>query len=173
MSKIHLLLAAAAISFGASNSQAQQLKFGHFDSGAFLQSLPEAQTIQKTLNDEQSKMENQLVALQEDFNKQVQKYQQESKTMTPEQARAKEEELSELSQRIYAFRTSALEDLQKKQQELVAPLLQKVKSAVQQVGANNGFTYIFEREGSAGLVVFAGAKSVDVAPLVKQQLGIK
>lgn len=173
MSKIHLLLATAALALTALQAQAQQLKFGHFDSGAFLQSMPEAQTIQKTLDGEQSKMENQLVALQEDFNKQVQKYQQEAKTMTSEQARAKEEELAELSQRIYAFRQSAMQDLQKKQQELVAPLLQKVKDAVQQVGVNNGFTYIFERDGAAGLVVFAGAKSVDVAPLVKQQLGIK
>lgn len=173
MSKFHLLLATAALSVAALDASAQQLKFGHFDSGAFLQSMPEAATIQKTLNDEQSKMENQLVALQEDFNKQVQKYQQDAKTMTAEQQRTKEEELSELSQRIYAFRTSAMQDLQKKQQELVAPLLQKVKDAVQQVGVNNGFTYIFERETTAGLVVYAGTKSVDVAPLVKKQLGMK
>lgn len=173
MSKFHLLLATAALSVAALDASAQQLKFGHFDSGAFLQSMPEAATIQKTLNDEQSKMENQLVALQEDFNKQVQKYQQDAKTMTPEQARTKEEELSELSQRIYAFRNSAMQDLQKKQQELVAPLIQKVKDAVLQVGVNNGFTYIFEREATAGLVVYAGIKSVDVAPLVKKQLGMK
>ena len=75
MSKIHLLLATVALSLSALSAQAQQLKFGHFDSGAFLQSMPEALNIQKTLNDEQSKMENQLVSLQEDFNKQVQSYQ--------------------------------------------------------------------------------------------------
>lgn len=170
MSKIHLLLATAALSLSALQAQAQQLKFGHFDSGAFLQTMPEAQTINKTLNDEQSKMENQLVALQEDFNKQVQEYQQKAQTMPAEQARAKEEELAELSQRIQTFRQTAIQDLQKKQQELVTPLLQKVQQAVQQVGANNGFTYIFERQ--AGLVVYAGVKSEDVTPLVKKQLGI-
>ena len=142
MSKIHLLLATVALSLSALSAQAQQLKFGHFDSGAFLQSMPEALNIQKTLNDEQSKMENQ------------------------------ESELQEMQQRIIAFRTSAIQDLQKKQQELIAPLLQKVKDAVQQVGVNNGFTYIFEREQGAGLLVFAGSKSVDVTPLVKKQLGV-
>ena len=172
MSQIHLLLATVALSLSALSAQAQQLKFGHFDSGAFLQSMPEALNIQKTLNDEQSKMENQLVSLQEDFNKQVQSYQQKAQSMTKEQAQAKESELQEMQQRIIAFRTSAIQDLQKKQQELIAPLLQKVKDAVQQVGVNNGFTYIFEREQGAGLVVFAGSKSVDVTPLVKKQLGV-
>lgn len=172
MPKIHLLIAAAAFFFSALSVEAQQLKFGHFDSGAFLQSMPEAATIQKTLNDEQSKMESQLVALQEDFTKQVKDYQQKSSTMTEAEARAKEEELSELSQRIQLFRQTAAQDLQKKQQELITPVLQKVQAAVQQVGANNGFTFIFERSGSAGLIVYNGQKSVDITPLVKKQLGI-
>ncbi len=172
MPKIHLLLATAALSLAALQAQAQQPKFGHFDSDSFLQSMPEASNIQKTLDAEQTKMENQLVALQEDFNKQIKDYQAKAQAMTQEQQRAKEEELQEMQQRIIAFRSSALQDLQKKQQELVTPLLQKVKDAVQQVGVNNGFTYIFERTSAAGLVVYAGGKSVDVTPLVKKQLGM-
>lgn len=171
MSKIHLLLAAAALALSSLQAQAQQLKFGHFDSAAFFETMPEAKTVQKALDDEQSKMENQIVALQEDFKKQVTDYQQKAQTMTDAQREAKEQELGELQQRIYAFRTTAMQDLQKKQQELISPLLQKVRDAVQQVGANNGFIYIFERPSGGGPVVYAGAKSVDVAPLVRKQLG--
>ncbi len=92
--------------------------------------------------------------------------------MTEAEARAKEEELSELSQRVQIFRQTAAQDLQKKQQELITPVLQKVQAAVQQVGVNNGFTFIFERSGSAGLIVYNGQKSIDITPLVKKQLGI-
>ncbi len=172
MPKKNILLALALTIVTAISVHAQQLKFGHFDSEAFLSSLPEAKSVEKVLNDEQSKMENQLVALQEDFQKQVQDYQQKANTMTAEQAQAKEAELTELQQRIYTFRQTSLQDLQKKQQELIQPILQKIRAAVEQVGANNGFIYIFERSVSSQAILFNGTQSVDVTPLVKKQLGI-
>lgn len=72
-------------------------------------------------------------------------------------------------QRILTFRQTAMQDLQKKHQELITPITQKVLQAVQQVGANNGFIYIFEADG----VLAHGEQSVDVTPLVKKQLGIQ
>ena len=166
-----LFIAAAAALLLCLPAQAQKLKFGHFDSGALIETLPEVKTMQKTLEQEQAKQEAQLTALQEDFTKQVQDYQAKQASMSQSEQAAKEEELQDLQQRIISFRQTAIQDLQRKQQELIKPISQKVFMAVQQVGADNGFIYIFEEK--AGSVLATGAQSVDVTPLVKKQLGIQ
>ena len=150
-------------------SQAQKLKFGHFDSAAFIETLPEVKAMQKTIEEEQTRQEAQLTALQVDLNKQVQDFNAKQATMSEADRSAKEAELQDMYQRIYTFRQTAIQDIQKKQQELIRPISQKVLNAVQQVGANNGFIYIFEADG----VLSTGHQSVDVTPLVKKQLGIQ
>ena len=166
-----LIVAAAAALILCLPAQAQKPKFGHFDSGALIESLPEVKNVQKVLEQEQAKQEAQLTALQEDFSKQIQNYQDKQSSMTEDERIAKEEELQDMQQRIVTFRQTAIQDLQKKQQELIAPISQKVLMAVQQVGVDNGFLYIFERK--AGFILATGSQSIDVAPLVKKQLGIQ
>lgn len=166
-----LIVAAVAALALCLTAEAQKPKFGHFDSGALIESLPEAQAMKKTMEAESAKCEAQLTALQEDFSKQVSAYQAAQKNMTSEEQAAKEEELQDMQQRIITYQQTAMQDLQKKQQELITPISQKVLNAVQQVGANNGFLYIFEAK--SGLVLSIGAQSIDVTELVKKQLGIK
>lgn len=167
-----LIVAAAAALLLCLPAQAQQKpKFGHFDSGALIESLPELKNVQKFLEQEQAKQEAQLTALQEDFSKQIQDYQAKQSSMTEDERIAKEAELQDMQQRIVTFRQTAIQDLQKKQQELIAPISQKVLMAVQQVGVDNGFLYIFEHK--AGFILATGSQSIDVAPLVKKQLGIQ
>ncbi len=164
-----LIVAAGAALLLCLPAEAQKLKFGHFDSGALIEQLPEVKAMQKTMEQEQNRQEAQLTALQEDLNKQVQDYESKQAQMSEADRAAKEEELQDMYQRILTFRQTAMQDLQKKQQELITPITQKVLQAVQQVGANNGFTYIFEADG----VLAHGEQSVDVTPLVKKQLGIQ
>ena len=57
------------------------------------------------------------------------------------------------------------------QQQLYAPIFQKAKEAVDKVGKENGFTYIFNT--AEGVLVYINeATSQNVLPLVKQELGI-
>jgi outer membrane protein len=93
------------------------------------------------------------------------------KTMSAEERAQREDELTQMNQRVQNFYTLAQQLLQSKEQELKAPLLRKVETAIQEVGEENGFLYIFEV--TSGVPVFRSAKSVDVNPLVKAKLGIK
>lgn len=144
-----------------------QHKFGHLDSESFLKSLPEVAEIQKTIDDETSKIESQLTVLQEDFTKMQQDFEAASKTLPQDELQEKANELQETYQKIQNFIQMSRQQLQAKSQELYAPLLQKVRNAVVEVGDENGFTYIFEKQGSA---LFTSTQSVDVAPLVSAKL---
>ena len=51
----------------------------------------------------------------------------------------------------------------------MAPIRQKVMTAIQSVGAEGAFTMIFENM----IPVYTGKDVVDVTPLVKTKLGVK
>ena len=79
------------------------------------------------------------------------------------------QEMQELDQKIQQFRQTASEDLQRQQQQLMAPIQQKVMTAIQTVGQEGNFTFIFENV----VPVYVGTDVTDVTPLVKAKLGIK
>ena len=79
------------------------------------------------------------------------------------------EELQAMDQRIQSFRQVVEQDLAKKQEELFIPIQQKLMDAINAVGSENGFTYIFD----ANAAYYKGVGNEDVTPLVKAKLGIQ
>jgi len=84
---------------------------------------------------------------------------------------ARQSEIAELEQRITTFQQTASTDLQKKQQELFTPVIDKVKKAINEVGSENGYLYLFDL--STQSIIYQSPKSNDVTPLVKKILGLK
>ena len=72
---------------------------------------------------------------------------------------------------IESFREMASQDIQKQQEALFAPIQQKLMDAIKSVGAEGKFTYIFDL--AYPIVIYQGAPSEDVTPLVKAKLGLK
>lgn len=79
-------------------------------------------------------------------------------------------ELQELEQRIVDAQEKAQEDLQKQEQELLAPMVDRTNTAIRDVAAAGNFTYIFDT--SAGMVLYYD-KGEDILPAVKAKLGIQ
>jgi outer membrane protein len=149
----------------------QPLKFGHVNTEELFAALPELDNVEKLMEVEYKKQESQLTTLQEAMKAKQEEYMKLVKTMSAEERAQREDELTQMNQRVQNFYTLAQQLLQSKEQELKAPLLRKVETAIQEVGEENGFLYIFEV--TSGVPVFRSAKSVDVNPLVKAKLGIK
>lgn len=166
-----IILASLGFAAFSASAVAQTPKFGHFDTEAFMQLMPETKEVEKTMDAEQGKVETQLAVLMEEFKKMYQDYQQKAPSMSEKDRIAKEEELQERQQRVMTFRQTAMQDLQKKNQELFQPIALKVRKAIQEVGAQEGYVYIFEEKSP--LIVHTGIQSEDITPLMKKKLGIK
>ncbi len=88
---------------------------------------------------------------------------------TPETIRQRRmTDIQEKSQRIGQFQQSASEDLDRMQQQLLAPIQQKIADAIKAVGQENNFTMIFD----VTQPVYVGTDVVDATDLVKKKLGI-
>ena len=150
---------------------AQEVKLGHINSQEILTVMPERAVIEKTVGDLQSQWEKELVKMREEYYAKVKEFQEKQATMPESIKSARQGEISDLEQRISTFNQTASEDLRKKQQELFTPVIDKVKKAINEVGSENGYLYIFDL--STQSIIYQSPKSNDVTPLVKKKLGLK
>jgi outer membrane protein len=149
---------------------AQDLKFGHINIADVVLLMPEYKNISKIMEEETTRLETQFSGMREELTKIEIEYENNYLTYTAEQRVAKEQEYENMQQRVQEFFTNAQQSLQVKQQELQVPVLQKLRDAIEEVGKENGFLYVFE--GNSGLTLFQSAQSTDVTSLVKTKLGL-
>lgn len=148
-----------------------QSKFGYVNSTEIFDLMPEKATAEASLQEVGKKYDTEFKALQDEFNKKFGEYQALAQDTPASIKERREQELQELQTKIQNFQQVAGQDLQRQQQVLLAPIQEKIRTAIQAVGAENGFTFIFDN--SIPTIVYQGADAVNVTPLVKAKLNLK
>lgn len=171
MNNIFKTICIAASFLAASSAvDAQELKFAHIDTQALIASLPEQQAAQAALQEEAKKLEEQLGAMNTELQQKYEEYMTNRETMPDLIKATKEKELQDADDRIKNFQQVAQQSLSQKEQQLIMPIIEKVQKALNEVGAENGFVYIFDI--SSQVVLYHSEQSIDAAPLVKAKLGL-
>jgi outer membrane protein len=118
-------------------------------------------------------MQTTLEQLQVEFNKKYEDYNKLTQEPTSSELilKTKEDELRSLQERIQTFQQQAEQDLGNQRTTLFKPIQDKAVKAVNDVAAENGFTYIFDTAG--GALVYTSPDSQDILALVKAKLGLK
>ena len=83
----------------------------------------------------------------------------------------KEEDLNAMNERIQNYQSSASQQLQTKQSELLKPVFDKADKAIKEVGAEKGLVYVFDM--SSRVILYNSKESLDILPFVKTKLGIQ
>jgi outer membrane protein len=122
------------------------------------------------LQDYQKTLTDQMDAMKAEFENKYMDYQSQSATMSDLIKQTKERELTDLQGRIDAFQQKATGDLQTRQQELIAPFIERVKKAVEDVAKENKFTLVINAIED---VVIYKDPADDLQALVKKKLGIQ
>jgi len=168
----NILRAALVIAFcglmGYSYSQVNA-KLGYIDSNELLEMMPGKDSVQNILQNYGKTLENQLQAMYGEYQTKLQDYQSNSNTMSDIIRQTKEKELVDLETRIQTFQQQADVDLQNKQMELLQPILDKAKNAINTVAKENGYTYILD-VGTGAFLYYE--KGDNIMPLVKAKLGL-
>ena len=165
MIKKLLLMAAIALPLFAS---AQTVKVGLVDTNEIIGKMPETAAAQNTLNEAQKKYQAEFQRIEEEFQRQYEEFQNMKEDELPAIKERKARQLQETQQKAEAFQQNVMQDLQKQQDELMAPVVQKVKNAIESVGKEKGYNLIQEMTGT----LYFSQPVEDITPLVKQKLGI-
>ena len=144
-------------------------KFGHVNTQELFAQMPEMNQVKLKMDTIQNQYEMQLASMNEEIQRKAQDYQAQEATMPDAVKQIRQQELQEMQQRIQLFYQTAEQDIQKKQQELLLPVHEKMVKAIKTVGDREGYTYIFD--SAAMRYIAEGAN--DVMPAVKKELGIK
>lgn len=172
---VKLTLAVALLFIGASAANAQQ--FGRVDLTAIIPNMPEYQEADKNLAEYGKDLQDQLEQMQVEFNQKLADYQKNANTYSDAIRQTKESELQQLDQRLREFQQIAYQDLQKKQNELMAPIIEKANNAVNAVAKEGGYMAIFNTEGdmaaSAGLAYFDPEQLTNITEAVAKKLGVE
>lgn len=144
-------------------------KFGHLDSQALIQSLPEAIKVQSELEAQGKIYENALKEMQDELQKKADDYDKQKSTMNDTKKAETENQLQEMYTKIQQTAQDNQQAFNKMQQEKLGPVLQKVRNAIEAVAKAGGYVYIMEKAAGQPLYVNE-ALSKDVTAEVKAQL---
>jgi len=168
---LNISILLAIISFTVQSGNAQ--KFGHINIGNILMEMPHtlaADSLLKVYQDSLVAIGGvQANALQADIAAFSQEY--NAGNLTPVASQTQQEALQKRRDEILAYEDVIRAAVAKKREELLGPILEKVQTAINEVGKENGYTMIFDT--SVFNTILFARDADDIGLLVKTKLGLQ
>lgn len=153
----------------AASVNAQTLKFGHIDMQAIIQVMPERATAEAAFNKFQTDLEDVYGDLQKDLQTKMDEFDKLGAEVSEVKRNAKVTEIQSLQQRMQDYQSTAQQQLQQKNSELMKPIYDKAQKAIEEVAKEQGLIYVFD----VNSLLYKSNQSIDILPMVKQKLGIQ
>lgn len=165
---ITLGLMMATLALTSANAQVKEARFGHIDTQNLLEAMPERTSIQTEIEAAAAQFEAEIVRMQSELEGKVAEYQQKAESWPAAIRAQKEQDITQDQQGLEQFYATVQQELAGMEASLLEPMIERAREAIEAVGAEEGFTYIFDT--SSGATVYNGGE--DVLPLVKAKLGL-
>lgn len=131
--------------------------------------MPEVSSVEKQLATLNEQYEKEFKTMQDEFTKKYSEYMSQQDSLTENIKLRRQQEIQDLETRIQNFVPVAQQEIQKKQQELYAPIQKKMQDAIKAVGDEKGYTYILNPQ----VLLYTGSNAIDATDFVKAKLGLK
>lgn len=169
MKKAIKLTLAVVLVMSASTLFAQ--KFGRINTNEIIASMPEMKEMQANMEAFGKTLNESIEAINVEYTTKLQDYQKNYNTLPEATREMKAKDLQDLMARREQYQQAAQQDYEKKYNELMAPIYEKAKNAIDKISAAGGFLAIFDTSAGA-LIYFDETNLIDIAPDVKKELGI-
>ena len=145
-----------------------QSKVAHINSQTLISEMPEVKEAQAQLEKLQKTYQTEIEASMKEYQTKLQTYSADAQNQTEVTNQARQKELAGMEQNIQQYQQTAAQDIQKKQADLLKPLIDKARAAIQKVAKAQGFDYVIDAT-EGGSLILAGGK--DLLEEVKIELG--
>lgn len=172
--KIKLFATLFAVIMLAGIGVQAQVKIGYTNIDFILGNIPDSKEIQTKLSTEKAQYDKLLQEKYADFQKSYEDYQKNAATMTPVIRQDKEKSLQTSQEAIQEFQQNSENALQRKQQELLAPVMDKIQKAIDEVAKENGYVYVLNSDAGYGTtpVILVAPDSDNITNLVFKKMGV-
>jgi outer membrane protein len=168
--KKYAFIAAVAFAGLFSINASAQSKVAHINSQQLVEAMPDAKVAQTKIQQFADTLDKDFSQMKEELQAQAKDLETKRPTMSPNLIEVKTKQLQDMNQNIQLFQQSAQQQIEQKQAEVMKPVIDKAKKAIEDVAKEKGYTYVIDTYQGLLLVMPTGD---DIMPLVKAKLGIK
>lgn len=170
MKKGLIVVLVAMLAFAGSAMAQKTIKLGHINSNELMQIMPGRDTAMNLLQKDVEDLQAELESMKKEYETRVNDYLAKKDQLSELIRKTKESDLQAMGARIEESQANAQKRLEERQEALFKPIVDRAKAAIEQVGKENGYTYIFD--AGMGTILYS-QDSDDIMPLVKKKLGLK
>ena len=146
-----------------------QDKFAYVNTQEVFSKMPELKDVESKFATKQEDIKANLAAMEGEYQKKLKEFQGDTTTVTESILMDRQKQLQQIQERYETYAQNSSKELSEYQQQLLAPLQQKLQKAIQKIGAEKGYTYIVEQ----GVLLYTGTSAVSIDALLRAELGIK
>ncbi len=148
---------------------AQAQKIAHLSFDSLISLMPETKTATEAAQNYLKGLEQELVAMQGEFESKYKEYQEKEAGMSDLIKQSKQSDLQQLQTRIQDFQRQAEMDYKRKQAELTSPIIDKAKKGIEMVAKEGSYKYVLDTSPGASVVLYH-EQSDDILASVKKKL---
>lgn len=148
---------------------AQESKIAIVNTQEIMMAMPEVADMQKQISALDAEYQKEMKAMSDEYNKKYSDFIAQQDSLTENIRLRRMQELEDIQQRTQNLIQVAQQDIQKKQTDLLAPIQEKLRNAIQAVGKENGYLYILDPQ----IVLYKSDTAIDATAQVKAKLGIQ
>ncbi|MGB2305518.1 MAG: OmpH family outer membrane protein [Flavobacteriaceae bacterium] len=168
MKKLKTLLIATLMTVVPMTATYAQSKIAHIDTQKLISEMPEVIAAQKQIKAVEETYTKEIENTYKEFQTKAQSYSADAANQTDVTNQARQTELESMQQNIQKYRETAAQDLQKKQGEMMRPLYEKARAAIEKIATAQGFDYVLDASAGGSVIM---AKGKDLMADVKSELG--
>ncbi len=172
-----IFLISASALFATSPGVAQDMRIGFVDPRVILDRMPEMRAVQQRLQNFAERKQRELSDAEQNLQTEIQLYQQKIGVISEEARQKEEERLGQLDLELREKQSQAQQELQQRRAELMAPLLEQIQNAINEVATQKNIDYVLNTTTSTGDVIILYVKEelrqeFDITDAVMVNLGI-
>lgn len=169
MKKTFIALILTLVALTPASMAQKNVKLGHINSNELMQIMPGRDSAQAAFQREVEDLQATLKSMQDELETRYNDYRAKEAQMSDLIKQTKQRELQDMGARMEEFQKNAQQQLQEREQELLKPIIDRAKKAIEDVAKERGYTYIFD--SGVGALLYQ-QDSEDIMPFVKAKLNL-
>ena len=168
MKQLKSLLIAAALFIGVNQAASAQAKVAHINVQELMTSMPDMKAANTQLEKIGKTYDTEYKTMVQEYQTKLEKYEKEAATVGDAVNQTRQTEVQEMGNRIQQYQQTAQKELQQKQEDILKPILEKARLAIQKVAKAKGYQYVLDSSTGSGVLM---AEGPDLLADVKKELG--
>ena len=125
------------------------LRFGYLSYETALKSMPDYAIVQQKLADLRQQFQNETLRVEDEFNRKYEEFLEGQREFPQSILQKRQMELQELMDKNLAFKENSRKELEKAEQDLMAPLKIRLIEVLGKIGRERGYAFIIDTDVKA------------------------